>query len=1503
MAGVARREVFHEGLVFGKNIGQRRLQIKPMVTCSKCGASVLPEEAAGGSKVNPKFTICCANGVVTLPPLGVIPRVVELLGGTTRVCVHFRKNIRKYNSVLSFTSMGVNYDKALANGRQGVYTFRICGQVVHKISPFLPAEGAQPKFSQIYIRDPQEQTDLRLATFNELNPDLLQELQAYLEEKNPFCQVYKSIGEREREMGRDAVSELRIVMRAEMKPQGRRRLQYDRPSISEVAVLMPGEEGATGRREIIIKSRNDDRFIRINESHSVCDGLQYATFHPEGENGWAFNTYPKQRPAQQPQQQQQLLPNDQGFDVQQGQDGQDDQHDQHEQIIVDGFNDQEEDGNNDNAHDQEPTSKFLSARQFYAYRLQIRPISEEDPRCYLWMCGRLAHQYVVDQYAKIESERLNFLRKNQRRIRVELYGGLIDAIAADLPAQDVGRQLTVLPSSYIGGPRHMNQLFQDAMSIVRTYGKPDIFITFTCNPKWPEITRDMERHPGQVASDRPDLTVRHFSVRLKDLLQDLTHNSVLGKVVAYTWVIEFQKRGLPHSHILLILADEDKPRTPEDIDRIVSAEIPDPVQHPLAYETVTTSMMHGPCGAANPNCPCMENGVCSKKYPRPFSNETTMNENGYPIYRRRQGGEHGRVFERGNGGNAVQFDNGDVVPHNLWLCTKYNAHINVEICTSVSAVKYLYKYVYKGSDRAEVMVVDGVESDPQDQLNPRVIDEIKRFVQMRYISASESLWRIYGFSLHGHSPNVYRLPVHLEDGQSIYFQQGDDLEELAEGIRDSPLTAWFSLNLNDPAARDFIYFDIPKHYSWDKRGRIWRRRRNPTATIGRMYFVHPKERERFCLRLLLLHVKGATSFQDLRTVPGYDHPFNTYAEAALARELLEDDKEWRQCLDEAVISNTPGQLRHLFAMILVHCSPSKPLELWDRFKHHFSDDFLYRAHMDPAQAHGQEPVQFAINAALFDINEILKSNGSSLDDYPEFPINGDLFFNLYQPLENNNNIVIEAEKQREFEEEAQRNIPKLRPAQREAFDRVTSAIMGSIDQKLFFIDGPGGTGKSFLYNTLIGHIQGQLKMDVIVVASSGIAALILHGGCTAHSTFKIPLSVDSDSTCNISLRQAIATRIRGTHAVFWDEAPMMHRHVFEAVDRTFRDIMKTPDTPFGGKVMVFGGDFRQVLPVIKRASQSQIESACLKKSELWTFVEAIKLTENMRMRAADNHDNSHFADYLLRIGEGREPAVEKDDHEDFVRIPDESVFYPVQGSESPEKQLIRAIYPNIDNTELQPAFLMERAILTPLNIDVNELNALATEMLHSNRRSTYYGQDSIPDPDDVAASHYPPEYLNSLNPPGLAPYRLDLKVGQPVMLIRNLDPKRGLCNGTRLIVRGLGRRLIDAEILLGNYKGNRVLLPRIPFDTTDDGTSPVNFRRRQFPIKPAFALTINKAQGQTLNTVGLYLPQPVFSHGQLYVGLSRCTDSRNLKVLVKDGRIANREGVYTRNIVFRNVFD
>ena len=179
----------------------------------------------------------------------------------------------------------------------------------------------------------------------------------------------------------------------------------------------------------------------------------------------------------------------------------------------------------------------------------------------------------------------------------------------------------------------MHMLYQDAMAIVRKMAKPDLFITFTCNPNWIEIKRELL--VGQTPTDRPDLCCRVFMLKLKELMKDLYERDVLGKVIGRVQVIEFQKRGLPHAHILLILSAEDKPRSIDDYDELVCAEIPDPTLNKELYETVTKCMIHGPCHVLM-DSPCLNaDKICTKKYPKKFVEITVDSNEGYPLYRRR----------------------------------------------------------------------------------------------------------------------------------------------------------------------------------------------------------------------------------------------------------------------------------------------------------------------------------------------------------------------------------------------------------------------------------------------------------------------------------------------------------------------------------------------------------------------------------------------------------------------------------------------------------------------------------------------------------------------------------------------------------------------------------------------------------------------------------------------------------------------------------------------------
>lgn len=188
----------------------------------------------------------------------------------------------------------------------------------------------------------------------------------------------------------------------------------------------------------------------------------------------------------------------------------------------------------------------------------------------------------------------------------------------------------------------MQQCLQDALALARFFRKIDLFITMTCNPQWPEITRELLS--GQSPSDRPDLVACVFDMKKKALIKDIYKKGVFGQVVAYVYTIEFQKRGLPHMHLLIFLEQGSKMLTPEDIDTAISARWPDPETEPKLFDTVKKCMVHGPCGAANPTARCMDNGKCTKHYPKPFTDRTMMDEDGYPRYYRPN---DGRAYQIG----------------------------------------------------------------------------------------------------------------------------------------------------------------------------------------------------------------------------------------------------------------------------------------------------------------------------------------------------------------------------------------------------------------------------------------------------------------------------------------------------------------------------------------------------------------------------------------------------------------------------------------------------------------------------------------------------------------------------------------------------------------------------------------------------------------------------------------------------------------------------------------
>jgi ATP-dependent DNA helicase PIF1 len=257
--------------------------------------------------------------------------------------------------------------------------------------------------------------------------------------------------------------------------------------------------------------------------------------------------------------------------------------------------------------------------------------------------------------------------------------------------------------------------------------------------------------------------------------------------------------------------------------------------------------------------------------------------------------------------------------------------------------------------------------------------------------------------------------------------------------------------------------------------------------------------------------------------------------------------------------------------------------------------------------------------------------------------------------------------------------------------RIYDKIMSRVDRKrpgFFFLYGYGGTGKTFIWRALSAALRSRGEI-VLTVASSGIAALLIPGGRTAHSRFGIPINIDEYSTCEIGPKDPLAALICRARLIIWDEAPMMHKHCFEAVDRTLKDIMKEKRYPFGGKVVVLGGDFRQILPVIPKGTRYEIVQSTINSSHLWQHCEVLTLTTNMRLLSgctdSDVEEQRRFSEWILGIGDGS--------------IGD--------ASGDPLAAMVESTYPNLLHSMNDPSIFRDRAILAPKNAIVDAINISA----------------------------------------------------------------------------------------------------------------------------------------------------------------------------------------------------
>ncbi|KAJ6935238.1 DNA helicase [Populus alba x Populus x berolinensis] len=708
------------------------------------------------------------------------------------------------------------------------------------------------------------------------------------------------------------------------------------------------------------------------------------------------------------------------------------------------------------------------------------------------------------------------------------------------------------------------------------------------------------------------------------------------------------------------------------------------------------------------------------------------------------------------------------------------------------------------------------------------------------------------------------------------------------------LTEWFERNRVDVDARDLFYSQFPNKYVWDARQKEWIVRSRGFC-LGRIVYVHPAAGELYFLRMLLNHVKGAKNFEDLRQISGTIFP--TFQLACKALGLLGDDKEWSDAFGEAIPTASSPQLRQLFINIIMFCEVADPNSLFDQFWHSMHDDIEYHLRSSFSMLNVRFSDDELKNYVLYELEQLFNASGTSLEDHKLPMPNGRLMDEVRNKLlreELNYDLA-------ELRNNHSLAMPLLNPCQRNIYDSVITSILQK-KQALIFVHGHGGTGKTFLWHTIINRVRSEGSV-VLAVASSGIASLLLPGGRTAHSRFKIPLEVNESSTCEIKHNTHLSRLLEMTSLIVWDEAPMNNRFCFEALDRSLRDVLRL-NNPFGGKSILLGGDFRQILPVIPGGTKEEIINASFTSSLLWSAFTFLTLNQNMRLSAEglspDQKDElRQFAEWILLIGDGQicDLAVSDDHDAAFIKIPCE---LQVEVIDSPIAAIVSAIYPDIERAHLDPFYFKDRAIVTPKNLTVSEINNFILDIIPGHKYN-FLSCDSIQttsgDIDNIDLL-YPIEFINQLDFNGVPQHSISLKIGTPIMLLRNLNPSAGLCNGTRLIVTQLAERIIEAQIITGSNIGDRVFIPRIVFPVNDK-KCPFTIKRRQFPIRPCYAMTINKSQGQSLKIVGVFLKEQVFSHGQLYVALSRATSKNGLKIISLDHE--GKPSCYAKNIVYKDI--
>jgi len=1194
--------------------------------CKHCRALLWPRETESQ---------CCGHGKVELEPVKTTPAFLsKLFTGQDADSKLFRQCQRQLNNAVAVASLRATEATPPTGNPNWRPSLVIRGGVASSIGPLIAAQPRESCFAQVYTYDPNDEGDTPTELPNVRIPSACRtddqkkkfkgwvtEVRDKLKSINPYIKDFVSIAELIRKSP-DCFKNSRIVIDPRVRPNGEHERRYNLPEgfgLHEVSVLVKDNADHTRVRrqlEVVVRAKpGEEHYLKtIPENHRSYDPTRYALLFPNGQDGWHHElTKRGKRPAS--------ITSNTG--VAEADDSTNDNPDAaaaganndsddvvitHEvecsscgsvcevsdndavcgtcgdPLQVHG-SDEAEDDNGDHDGDADDaaagvgggsasssssapanpnTRRNLTVRDYYAYRLHPRWSGDNT----LFYGGRLFQEYVCIAAVKMENTRLQWIRFNQDHLRASTYTIYVKWVNDNKDTPNVGNPF-ILPGTYTGGPRFMQGKYLDAMTICRKMGKPDLFITMTCNTNWPEITSALL--PGQVAADRCDLVSRVFKLKKDALMKGLLKDGWCGRVCAHCYAIEFQKRGLPHAHILIIFRASDKVRTVDDVDDLISAEIPpDPDKMGLKkdsweYEqasrlrtTVLTNMIHGPCVSSSgapdlqQKCRLDDPQTCGVHFPREFRDESIYDATANrPVYRRRSPANGGETAEITKKGTTYTIDNGWVVPYSPFLMLKFDCHLNVEAVAGDMKVKYLFKYVHKGPDRASAADLPG-DADGSDAPPAQPPDEIANYIDCRSLGSSEATWRLFAYAITARNPSVMALSFHLEGEEHITFDpaapggvDGGNNGAQPKAPPRTQLKAFFEVNAAAAARGEpnqIIYDKMPEFWSWVSKGKKWKKRARSSRTsvtqLGRLHSADISSGERFYLRLLLLHQKGPTSFADLRTVEGGSH-HDTFKGACSALGLLADDNEWHVAMENVLETRPSVAGREILVAICSHNHPSEPGELYDAFKDRLADDF---ENIDTIGNDAFDDTK--LNAAgemrreallMEDLEQRFHNNGRTMLEMISRALTetqlewlaatkehrdrqqhgGNADYNMsddtdegpgHARVKANYSLREEVSYNRpELSEFVERTEPGLNDGQRSAYEAIKSSVNNNGTGGCFFLQAAAGTGKTHVSNLLLALVRSRGQV-ALAVASSGIAATLLDGGTTAHRRFRFPLS-------------------------------------------------------------------------------------------------------------------------------------------------------------------------------------------------------------------------------------------------------------------------------------------------------------------------------------------------------------------------------------------------------------